>query len=81
MIPKPGNRLLRYGIAIVAGTVIVEDGKLILGHHISLGLCLDPSPDIGNIPLKHCRDSRGYLAILIILGYLESFGYGELTCR
>lgn len=79
MVPEPSDGLLRCGIVVVAAAIIGEDSKLIFCHHITRWLGLDSSPDIADAPFKHCRYSRGNLAILVVLGYLESLAHCELS--
>ena len=77
MAPKPGHGILRYTVVVVTAAVIVEDGKLLLRHHVGIWLRLDPAPDIADLPFKHCSHRRGYWAVLVFFGYLKGLGQGE----
>ncbi len=79
MIPEPGDGLLGYRIIVVAPSIIIEDSKLIFCHHITSWLGLDSPPDVADIPFEHCRHGGRNLAILVVLGYLESLGQCELS--
>ncbi len=79
MIPESCHGLLGYRIVIVAHTIIIEDGKLVFGHDITRWLGLNSSPYVADAPFKHRRHGGMNLAILVVLGYLESFAQCELS--
>lgn len=70
MVPEPGDGLLRNWIVIIARTIVVEDSKLILRHHIGGRLGLNPAPDVAVAPFEHCCHRRRDLSVLIVLCYL-----------
>ena len=80
MSPKPGHRSSRHGIIVVSSTVVTEDSKLVLCHHICTRRGLDPAPDVIDTPFKHHCYCWRDLTILIVFRYFERLGQGELGC-
>ena len=78
VVPVPLASLDSRVVALEAVLEKVEDGKLITGHNVCVGLCFNLSPDLGQSQVQDLADSWVRSTIWALPGDLQSLGNGGI---